>query len=247
MFEYADFSKFYDLLTEDVDYSARTDYLISLFDKFGSRPKLMLDLACGTGGFSLEFAKRGVEVIGVDMSPEMLSVAGEKAEKSNLDVLFLCQMAEELDLYGTVDGAVCCLDSLNHITDYRSFKKAISRVSLFLEKGKLFIFDLNTEFKQKEVLGNNTFVIDNPPVYCVWQNAYDSKNKLSQINLDFFAEENGSYSRFNEEIIERIYTPEQVEKALKNANLETLAVYEEMTTKKPGKKTQRLVYVTRRI
>ena len=244
---YNDFSKFYDVLTNDVNYSRRADYLLKLFEKYESRPTLLLDLACGTGGFSTEFAKRGIETIGVDVSPEMLSVAGDKAKCENLDILFLCQDATELELYGTVDGAVCCLDSLNHIIDYRDFKKAISRVSLFLEKGKLFIFDLNTEFKHKEILGNNTFVIENESVFCVWQNGYDNKRKQSDICLDFFVEENKTYNRYCEEFSERYYDCEQVKKALKSANLEVLAVYEEMTENKPKKDTQRVVYVTRRI
>lgn len=244
---YTDFSKFYDLLTNDVDYFRRTDYLLNLFEKFENRPTLLLDLACGTGGFSTEFAKRGIETIGVDISAEMLSVAKEKAKNENLDVLFLCQDATELDLFGTVDGAICCLDSLNHITDYRDFKKAISRVSLFLEKDKLFIFDLNTEFKHKEILSNNTFVIEDESVYCVWQNLYDDKRKQSDICLDFFEEKNGTYHRYSEEFSERYYDDGKVRKALSDANLEVLAVYEELTEKKPRKNTQRVVYVTRRI
>lgn len=244
---YTDFSRFYDALTNDVDYSGRTEYLLKLFENYKSRPTLLLDLACGTGGFSMEFSKRGIETIGVDISPEMLSVAKEKAKKDNLDVLFLCQDATELDLFGTVDGAICCLDSLNHITDYRDFKKAIGRVSLFLEKGKLFIFDLNTEYKHKTVLGNNTFVVEDESVYCVWQNAYDEKRKQSDICLDFFEEQNGTYNRYCEEFSERYYDYEKVKKALLSANLEILAVYEELTEKEPRKDTQRVVYVTRRI
>jgi ubiquinone/menaquinone biosynthesis C-methylase UbiE len=87
-----------------------------------------------------------------------LSVAREKSAEQGNDVLYLCQDAAKLDLYGTVDGAICCLDSLNHITDYDKFCEAVSRVSLFLEKDRLFIFDVNTVYKHKEVLGNNTFV-----------------------------------------------------------------------------------------
>jgi ubiquinone/menaquinone biosynthesis C-methylase UbiE len=91
----------------------------------------MLDLACGTGEFSNHFAQKGVSVIGVDISYDMLSVAREKTAEAGNDILYLCQDAAELDLYGTIDGAICCLDSLNHITDYEKFCKALERVSLF--------------------------------------------------------------------------------------------------------------------
>ncbi len=245
---YDEFSRYYDYLTGDVDYKKRTKYLLSLFKKFDKKPSLLLDLACGTGGFSVELSKAGIDVIGVDISEGMLDCAWKNSERAGQDILFLCQDATELELYGTVDGAVCCLDSLNHITDYKDFCRAISRVALFLEKERLFIFDLNTEYKQREILGDNTFVIDEPPVYCVWSNLYSPDTKTTDVALDFFEQnENGTYSRACEEFSERCYDAEQVKKALENANLEILAVYEEMTESDPKGDTQRVVYVTRRI
>ena len=105
---YSNFAAVYDSLMYDVDYKKRTAYLLKLFKKYSKKPTLLLDVACGTGGFSNEFAKQGIEVIGADMSQEMLSVAREKSVQQGHDILYLCQKAEELDLYGTVDGAVCC-------------------------------------------------------------------------------------------------------------------------------------------
>jgi len=157
---YTEFSKVYDSLMGDVDYPARTEYLCGLFKKFDKMPTLLLDLACGTGGFSNEMAERGVQVIGVDISEEMLLAARENSAQRQLEVLYLCQAADELDLYGTVDGAICCMDSLNHIIYFDEFKRAIAKVSLFLEKDRLFIFDVNTPYKHREILGNNTFVIE---------------------------------------------------------------------------------------
>ena len=170
---YNSFADFYDELMQDVDYKKRTSYLMMLFKKYDKAPTLLLDVACGTGGFSNEFAKQGIEVIGTDMSEEMLSVARENSAVLGQDVLYLCQKAEELDLYGTVDGAVCCLDSLNHITDYKTLCKAFSKVSMFLEKDRLFIFDVNTVYKHREILGDNVFVTDNGNLYCVWANLYN--------------------------------------------------------------------------
>ena len=206
----------------------------------------MLDLACGTGEFSNRFANKGVSVIGVDISYDMLSVAREKSAEQQNDILYLCQDAAELDLYGTVDGAICCLDSLNHITDYGDFCSAIARVSLFLEKDRLFIFDLNTEYKHSCVLGNNTFVIDTNDVYCVWQNEYQGNNTV-EINLDFFTREDNVYLRTGESFCERAYTSAEIENALNKAGLKTEAIYEEMSQNKPCDTTQRVVYVTRKM
>lgn len=243
---YSEFAYSYDILMQNVDYQKRTDYLYSLFEKFDRAPTLMLDLACGTGEFSNRFANKGVSVIGVDISYDMLSVAREKSAEQQNDILYLCQNAAELDLYGTVDGAICCLDSLNHITDYGDFCNAIARVSLFLEKDRLFIFDLNTEYKHSCVLGNNTFVIDTNDVYCVWQNEYQGNNTV-EINLDFFTREDNVYLRTGESFCERAYTSAEIENALNKAGLKTEAIYEEMSQNKPCDTTQRVVYVTRKM
>lgn len=241
------FACVYDDLMYDVDYKKRTSYLMKLFKKYDKAPTLLLDAACGTGGFSNEFAKLGTEVIGVDMSEEMLSIAREKAMESGKDILFLCQRLEELDLYGTVDGAVCCLDSLNHITDYNTLCKAIKKTALFLEEGRLFIFDVNTEYKHKEILGNNVFVIERDDVYCVWANKYTEKNKVTNISLDFFIKENDVYNRYSEEFSERAYTSEQLEKALQKAGLEIVNIFGDMTENPLSDTSQRAIYVTRRV
>ena len=243
---YNEFAYSYDALMTDVDYEKRTDYICSLFEIFDCMPSLMLDLACGTGEFSNRFADKGVSVIGVDISYDMLSVAREKSAEKGNNILYLCQDASELDLYGTVDGAICCLDSLNHITDYDNFCKAISKVSLFLEKDRLFIFDLNTEYKHREVLGNNTFIIDTDDVYCVWQNDYDGENTV-EINLDFFTSDGEAYYRTSESFCERAYSDKQIKDALQKAGLKIEAVYEELTQNTPSDTTQRVVYVTRKV
>lgn len=244
---YNDFAYSYDALMTDVDYDKRTEYLCSLFKKFDRLPTLMLDLACGTGEFSNRFAKMGVSVIGVDISYDMLSIAREKTAQQGNDILYLCQDAANLDLYGTVDGAICCLDSLNHITNYNDFCTAIARVSLFLEKDRLFIFDVNTVYKHSEVLADKTFVIDTDNVYCVWQNGYSKNDNTVEINLDFFTREGNGYTRTSESFFERAYTSDEIENALKKAGLKTEAVFEELTQNPPNKTTQRVVYVTRKV
>ncbi len=242
---YNNFAEFYDeLMAYNADYTARTKYLCSLFKKHDRIPTLMLDLACGTGEFSTRFAKQGVSVIGVDISADMLSVARQKAAEQGTDILYLCQNAADLDLYGTVDGAICCLDSLNHITDYKDFCKAIERVSLFLEKDRLFIFDVNTPYKHKEILGDNVFLVDSD-VYCVWQNDFIGDNTV-EINLDFFVPDGEIYYRTSECFCERAYTEKEIEHALKKAGFKIEAVYDDLTLNPPTDTSQRLIYVTRK-
>lgn len=246
MSSYSDFAFVYDRLMNDVDYKSRTEYLLRLFKKYGKKPQLLLDLACGTGGFSNQMALKGIEVIGVDISEEMLSVARENSYALGTDVLYLCQDAADLDLYGTVDGAICCMDSLNHITDKRVLEKAIKKVSLFLEKDGLFIFDVNTPFKHEQILGNNTFVIEEDNVYCVWQNEYNSKKSVTTINLDFFVEQNGVYERFSEEFCERAYSLDELSVIAEKHHFDIVGIFDDMTENPVQINSQRAIFVLRK-
>lgn len=246
MSSYTDFALVYDLLMLDADYDGRTEYVLKLFEKFGKKPSLLLDLACGTGEFSVRFAKQGIEVIGADISEDMLSIAREKNEELENPVLFLCQPAEELDLYGTVDGAVCLMDSLNHITEPNTLKTALSKVSLFLEKDCLFIFDVNTAYKHKNVLGDNTFVIEEEDLFCVWQNRTDSQTLVTDIALDFFVAEDDKYDRFSEAFSERAYSEETLTNLLQEVGLKPLAVFDDMSFEAPSEHSERVFFITQK-
>ena len=245
---YNEFARVYDFLTINVDYKARAAYLLSLFEQYDKRPELLLDMACGTAGFSIMFAKENIEVIGVDPSCAMLSVAQKKILEAQENVLLLCQKASELELYGTVDGAICCLDSLNHITDYDELLASFKRISLFLEPQRLFVFDLNTVYKHEKILSGQTFVYDTDEVYCVWQNSECDKNGLINIDLDFFvSDEQNLFSRSSESFCERAYTKEQISSCLKKSGLKIVAVLGDMSYTQPSEIQERVIYVTRKV
>ena len=238
---YGEFAYYYDELMADAEYEARVAYLKDIFKKYDRTPTLLLDLACGTGNIGGRMLEAGIDTIGVDCSEDMLSVAREKYPQ----MLLLCQDAAELELYGTVDGAVCCLDSLNHITDCDRFSKALARTALFLEPGRLFVFDMNTPFKHSEILGNGTIIKEYEDMFCVWQNS--TEGNITDIRLDIFSlNEDGSWDRATESIRERAYSREEVSAALKNAGLELVAVLDDMSFAEPAEDSQRIVYVTRR-
>ncbi len=244
---YSNFAAFYDKLQSDVDYALRAQNLINLFIKYDRLPTLLLDMACGTGGFSWQFLQKGIDVIGVDPSYEMLSIAMDKLSGDNSPLL-LCQKAADLDLYGTVDGAVCCLDSINHITDEKELLKSFKRISLFLEKGRLFIFDVNTLYKHKEILSGNTFEAKADDVLCVWNNSECDENGVVEITLEFYkTADNGNEYLCSEQFSERAYSNENLSKMLKKAKLEVLAVLDENGQNKPSETEQRIIYVTRKI
>lgn len=245
--DYDNFSKFYDIFTDNIDYEYYSEKIIGLFEKYDKKPTILLDLACGTGGFSYEFAKKNIEVIGVDRSDGMLNAAINKNTERKNNPLFLNQSAEDLDLFGTVDGAVCLLDSVNHITDKNVLLRIFKKVSLFLEPERLFMFDVNTLYKHKMLLGDNTFIRENKNTFCVWQNQTD-ENGTVDVFLDFFVQkENGDYERFCEDFSEVIYSDEELKSMLLSAGFETLDVIDCKSEKNPDELSQRVLYIVRKI
>ena len=241
------FAAFYDSLQSDVMYEQRAGYIAKLFKKYDRLPTQLLDVACGTGGFSLQFAKMGMSVTAADLSPEMLSVAQKKASATDLDIMLVCQSARDTKLPYAVDGAVCCLDSINHIIDKRELKASFRAVAAAVKDGGLFIFDVNTPFKHRNILSGNTFVIENDDVYCVWQNSDCEKNGTVGICLDFFGKDaDGKYIRTTEEFAERAYTDEEIRGMLEPAGLEVVAVLGDMSFKAPKACDERVIYVTKK-
>lgn len=241
---YVSFAQFYDSLMEDADYKQRCDYILELARRLNHDMGLTLDLACGTGSLTRELYKRGVDVYGVDASSEMLCEAMQKSADEGMNIMFLKQKMQNLDLYGTINTCVCTLDSINHITSLDDVRKAFDRVGLFMDNDGLFIFDVNTVYKHREVLADNTFVLENDKVYCVWQNSLED-NDVVNITLDFFEEENGVYYRSSENFCERAYNDEILRNLLAEAGFEVEAIYGDMSFEKPRNDEQRVIYVAR--
>ena len=182
---YAEMAQFYDELTTDVPYTAMAEYIETLFLKYGGKkPSLLLELACGTGSMTREMAKKGYDMIAVDYSSDMLTLAREKLDDIAPQPLLLCQRMEELNLYGTVDGVISCLDSVNYLSSQKALEQAFERVGLFLEEGGLFIFDLHTEYKLSR-LAKETYVRETENVLCLWQTEWNEANRLARFDLDF--------------------------------------------------------------
>lgn len=243
---YSVFSQFYDRLTQNAEYARRAQYFLALMEKMGHTPGLTLDLACGTGSLTLELHRLGVDVYGVDSSVEMLSEARAKCTDAGADILFLCQKMQKLDLYGTVDTVVCSLDGINHLQGKEEVQQTFSRVSLFLNPGGYFIFDMNTLYKHEFVLGNNTFVYDLSDLFCVWQNRFTPATGRVDINLDFFQKEGKLYHRSSEHFSEYAYEIDVVGGWLKAAGFSLVTLFDELTFQEPGEHSQRVVFAAKK-
>lgn len=243
---YQSLAAFYDRFTGDVDYAAAAVYLLSLFKRHGQSPQTVLDLACGSGSLALELIQRGIDVIGVDASEEMLLAAREKLAAASQEALFLQQDMRELDLYGTVNGCVCMLDSLNHLLKTADLAETFRRVSLFVEPKGLFIFDVNTPYKHCHVLADHTFAAEEEGAVGLWQHRLIKRTCEIETVLDFFEEQpDGSYWRETDVVRERAYSLPTWYALLRQAEFTPLAVYEAGTFSEPGQTCERWVIVAR--
>lgn len=246
---YGIFSSVYDILTENVEYTKIADKICSLLNQSGINRGLLLDLGCGTGTVSFLLEEKGFDIIGVDPSFDMLSVANEKKYELESNAIFLCQSGESLDLYGTVDCAVCCLDTINHVDGLDKVKKVFENVSLFMNMNGIFIFDINTVHKHKNILSSNTFVYDMDDVYCVWQNTFNEEEMRTDIDLDFFIkEEKGeNFEKYSESFSEYAYDTDVILNLLNDCGFEVLEMLDDYSSLPPTQSTQRITVACKKV
>ncbi|MCH5198675.1 MAG: class I SAM-dependent methyltransferase [Oscillospiraceae bacterium] len=241
------FADVYDKFTENTDISGRAEYICSLLSEFGIKNGILLDLACGTGSLSAELINRGYDLICVDSSFDMLSAAREKLAEFKDKALILEQDMRDLDLYGTIKACVCSLDSINHITEKEDVQTVFNKVSLFTEPGGVFIFDVNSVYKHREILGNNTFVYEDENDFLVWQNSYDESDNSVFMTLDIFSlHKTGKYIRYCDEITERAYETKDLIEMLKKAGFSEICIFGDMTREKPKETEERIYFAARK-
>ncbi len=243
---YDDFSQFYDRLTDNVEYKKRADYFCRLLSLCGINKGILLDLGCGTGSMSFEMADRGFDVIGVDSSIGMLNAAQQKMFESGKQILLLNQTMQDIDLYGTVDCAICVLDGINHLNNSDEVKRTFEKVSLFMNKGGAFAFDVNTIYKHQNVLADNVFIYEFDDLFCSWQNNYNSGDNSVDISLDFFEEEDGVYYRSSESFSEQAYELSDISQWLEEAGFEIIGVFDDMTTESVKPESERAVFLAKK-
>ena len=240
------FSGFYDRLTDNVEYEKRADYFCRLLSMCDINDGILLDLGCGTGSMSVKMAEKGFDVIGVDISIGMLGVAQQKMYESGKQILFLNQPMQDIDLYGTVDCAICVLDGINHLNNSDEVRQTFEKVSLFMNKGGAFAFDVNTIYKHKNVLADNAFIYDFDDLYCAWQNNYNEDDNSVDITLDFFEEEDGVYYRSSESFSEQAYGLDEISRWLEDAGFEIIGIYDDFTTNPVMPDSERAVFLAKK-
>ena len=251
---YTSFARVYDMFMDNVPYEEWCDYITGLLKEYGISNGLVLDLGCGTGSMTELLAARGFDMIGVDCSEDMLEIALEKRMASGRDILYLQQDMRDLELYGTVRAVVCLCDSINYLLDVQDLETVFRLVNNYLDPGGIFIFDLNTEYKYRELLSDRTIAENRDEGSFIWDNYYDEESRINEYDLALFipAEEadagkmgegagpdcetgaasgsgtsgEGLYRKYQETHFQRAYTLDEIREALERAGMKFLTWYD---------------------
>lgn len=207
---YGEFARVYDIFMDNVDYDAWASYLTKSLKEYGVCDGLVLELGCGTGTMTELLAESGYDMIGVDNAEEMLAEAMEKREESGHDILYLLQDMEEFELYGTVRAVISVCDSLNYITEEEDLLHVFSLVNNYLDPKGTFIFDMNTVYKYREMLGNTIIAENREEGSFIWENEYDEETGMNIYGLTLFLpREDGLYEKTEEVHYQKAYSEEK--------------------------------------
>lgn len=248
MEEYTGFAEVYDVFMDNVPYEEWNTYLCSILKSYNIADGLVLELGCGTGRMTRLLSEDGYDMIGLDLSEEMLEIANNKEidRQGKGHILYLNQDMREFELYGTVRAVVSICDSINYITDEADLLQVFRLVNNYLDPGGIFIFDLNTRYKYEELLGDQTICENRDEGSFIWENYYDPEEAINTYDMTFYIkEEDGRYSRYEETHFQKAYQLETVCELLEHAGLELLQIYEEGTLHKPSKTTERVYFIAR--
>lgn len=243
---YQDFSYFYDEFNGEADYDALFEIIHGRLLSHKLPGKIIADLGCGTGEMTLRLADAGYDMIAVDASDEMLSIlSGKLAERETTGVLLLQQDLTELDLYGTIQGAISTFDTLNHLGPVSEMKKAIEKVGLFMEKNGLFLFDVNTPYKHQKILADETFTLEDEDAVCVWTNHLEEGQRRTKISIDITYRDDPEH--YQESFYEYYCEPQELVQLCADAGFRILEILDGERFCVPDAQSQRLLFVAEKV
>ena len=243
---YTSFARVYDTFMDNIPYEEWAVYLTGLLNEYGVNDGLVLDLGCGTGNMTELLAKEGYDMLGVDNAEEMLEIAMEKREKSGHDILYLLQDMREFELYGTVRAVVSVCDSVNYIDEEEDLTEVFRLVNTYLDPGGVFIFDFNTLYKYREILGDRTIAENREDCSFIWDNYYYEEERINEYELSIFIREKENlFRRYEETHFQRGYTLDEMIRMIKDSGLEFVTAYDAFTREAPKEDSERIYVIAR--
>ena len=242
---YKEFSYYYDYFNYNADYDVLADKIHSWASAEKLDGRIACDLGCGTGELAIRLHEKGWDVIAVDCSEEMLDVFNDKrAELGLYDILILNQDITQLDMYGTVDLFTCTFDTVNHLDGAADVQKLFDKVSLFMHPDGVFIFDMNSEYKHINILGNEKFCFEEEEADCIWQNTLDTEKGRTKISIKIDDKQSGE--TYSEEFYEHFYSLEQIEDMLGKAGMKICKVVDGETFEKVSETSHRYLFMVKK-
>ena len=184
MESYRDFARVYDEFMDQTPYDEWLLNILNIFKEYKiDKDAQVLDLGCGTGKMARKLAREGYQVTAVDNSMDMLEIA---ASEEDDHILYVLQDMVSLELPHQVDAVVSICDCMNYILEEEDLKEAFRRVREFLKEDGVFVFDMNSHYKYKEILACNTFAEDREDASFIWDNFYDEEERINEYQLSLF-------------------------------------------------------------
>lgn len=248
---YTGFAGVYDTFMDNIPYEEWSQYVEGLLKEHNVQDGLVVDMGCGTGKITELLALKGYDMIGIDNSEEMLSIAREKLteyqeEDPRKNILYLLQDMREMELYGTVRAAVSICDSMNYILEEEELRSVFRLVNNYLDEKGIFIFDLNTEYKYREILGDRNICENREDASFIWENYYYPDQAINEYDLTIYVqEEDAHFLRMEETHYQRAYSLEKIKELLLQAGMEFVAAYDAFTKEPPKSDSERIYVIAR--
>lgn len=247
MSKYMTFASIYDTFMDNIPYEDWIKYIVKILDMNNIKDGTIIDLACGTGNISIALSKLGYEMIGVDLSYDMLNVAYDKTKEQGLDIIYLNKDMRNLNIDRKAKAVISICDSINYLLNEDDILKTFKSVKKALNENEgIFIFDLNTIYYYQEVLGDNIMAENKDNASIIWENTYYREDNINEIFLTMFVlDSDNTYSKFEEEHIRRAYSIEDIEKLIYKAGFNKINIYDGYTLNKVHEKSERICFIVK--
>ena len=244
MIAYENLAEIYDTFMDDVPYEKWSNQIVKWLHEYEIENGLVLDLGCGTGTMTEALASNGYNMMGLDVSEDMLAVAQNKMQRLGNDILYLNQDMRELELLGNVRVVVSVCDVVNYILEPRELSETFEKINQYLELKGIFIFDFNTKYRYQK-MGASTFSEEKEMATFIWDNYYDEDTCINECQLTLFIKEKKLYRKYQEEHYQRGYTLIEIKKAIEQAGLEFIQAYDDYSDKEVNEKSERICVIAR--
>lgn len=237
---YTAFAQVYDLFMDNVPYEEWASYITEILRKHQITEGPLVDLGCGTGEMTRLLAAAGYDLTGVDNSPEMLQ---EALGRGGEEILYLLQPMEELELDGCVRAVCSVCDCINYLLEEEALQETFQRVYDCLEPGGIFLFDVNTDYKYRNLLGDRTFAESRDEGAFIWENYYDEESGINEYDLTLFIPEAGAFQRYTETHLQRNYSLSELQQLLEKCGFIRIEIYDNYTRKPVGSQCERATFI----